>query len=155
MAAARRPEMTAGLPPRPGTYVLFLRLRDERTLAVGRLGRFRFPPGLYAYIGSGRGPGGLAARVGRHLRHPKPLRWHVDYLRVHAEPVALWLAEGTDRRECAWAQGLARLEGAVFPAPGFGASDCHCPSHLILFSAMPDLAGFAPADGIVEVRWDG
>jgi Uri superfamily endonuclease len=56
--------------------------------------------------------------------------------------VAVWLAEGDRRRECAWAAGLARMDGASLPVPGFGASDCRCPAHLIHFPDLPDREPF-------------
>ena len=130
------------LPDRPGTYALILRLAHLATIGVGRLGCFQFPPGWYAYVGSAHGPGGLAARVSRHLRWPKPLHWHVDYLRAVAEPIEAWFAVGSGRRECAWAEGLADLPGAAIPVPRFGASDCRCAAHLIYFVGPPDLAAF-------------
>jgi len=126
---------------------LVLRLPRPTTIGVGRLGRVRFPAGWYVYAGSARGPGGLAARISRHLRSPKPLRWHVDYLRVDAQPVQIWYALGARRRECSWAQALSGLPGASIPVPHFGASDCHCPAHLVHFAASPDLGGFARAVG--------
>ena len=135
------------LPDGPGTYVLILRLPRLATIAVGRLGRFQFPPGWYAYVGSARGPGGLAARVARHLRSPKPLHWHVDYLRAAARPEQVWYAAGIRRRECAWAAALSDLPGASIPVPRFGASDCRCPGHLIHFVAHPEPADFARAVG--------
>jgi len=128
------------LPSRPGTYALLLFLESERVLTVGRLGRFRFPRGFYIYVGSAHGPGGLSARVARHLRCPKPLRWHVDYLRPHTRPAAVWLAEGDRRWECDWAAALTRLDGASLPAIGFGSSDCRCPAHLVHFPTPPDCA---------------
>ncbi len=146
----------SSLPPRPGTYVLFLRLPQQQTLTVGRLGRFTLPAGLYAYVGSGRGAGGLAARVARHLRYPKPLHWHVDYVRAVAKPTAVWWSEGSQRRECVWAAALSQLAGATLPIPGFGSSDCRCPAHLFRFPAMPGLTQFAQAVAatVSEVRLD-
>lgn len=132
-------------PRRPGTYVLILRLSRRTTIEVGQLGRFRFPAGWYAYVGSARGPGGLAARIARHRRTSKTLHWHVDYLRAHARPMAVWYAAGDQRRECAWAEALSRHPGASTPAPRFGASDCRCPTHLVHFTVPPDRAAFARA----------
>ena len=152
MAAADGPPIVgthrgASLPPRPGTYALILHLDRGRALTVGRLGRFRLPTGIYVYVGSARGPGGLAARVGRHLRRSgtgagpaAPPHWHIDYLGPVARPVAVWLAEGDRRRECAWAARLAQMDGASLPVPGFGASDCRCPAHLVHFATRPSLA---------------
>lgn len=134
------------VPDRPGTYVLILHLpRSAENVRIGRLGCFRFPSGWYAYVGSARGPGGLAARLARHLRSLKPLHWHVDYLRVQARPVQTWYAAGTQKRECAWARALSSLPGASIPVPRFGASDCHCLAHLIHFATLPALAIFAGA----------
>jgi Uri superfamily endonuclease len=126
----------------PGTYALVLSLPYALAdVCIGRLGRFRFPAGWYVYVGSARGPGGLAARLARHLRLDKPLHWHIDYFRAHARPVEIWYASGTQRRECAWAQAIAGLSGASIPVPRFGASDCRCSAHLIHFAAPPDLTG--------------
>jgi Uri superfamily endonuclease len=135
------------LPDQAGTYALILKLPHTAAITVGRLGRFQFPRGWYVYVGSARGPGGLAARVSRHLRFPKPLHWHVDYLRTAAWPVEVWHAVGSQKRECAWACALVGLCGASVPVPRFGASDCRCPAHLIHFAALPDVRSFARAVG--------
>ncbi len=127
--------------------MLILRLPRPTAIGVGRLGHFRFPAGWYAYAGSARGPGGLVARVSRHLRSPKPSRWHVDYLRAFARPVEIWYTVGTRKWECVWAQALSELAGASIPVAGFGASDCRCPAHLVHFVAPPDLAAFIHAVG--------
>lgn len=145
------------LPDLPGTYVLILNLPRPVTLHIGKLGRFQFPAGRYAYVGSACGPGGLAARLRRHLRTSKTLHWHVDYLRAHARPIQVWYAVGSRERECVWAQALAGLPGASIPAPRFGASDCCCPAHLVHFAAPPDRAAFARAVGeaVLRERPDG
>ena len=144
------------LSDRAGTYALILNLERDGDLAVGRLGRFALPAGFYVYVGSARGSGGLASRIARHIRHPKQLHWHVDYLRANASPVAVWLSEGEQRRECAWAAALAHIEGGSIPVPRFGASDCRCPSHLIRFPAVPDRSalGRLVGDRITEVMLD-
>jgi len=135
------------VPDRPGTYVLILRLpRSAVDIRVGRLGCFRFWAGWYAYVGSARGPGGLAARLARHLRPLKTMHWHIDYLRAQAQPVEIWYATGMQRRECAWAFALSGLPGASVPVSRFGASDCRCPAHLIYFAAPSD-STFASALG--------
>jgi len=100
------------------------------TLRIGRLGTHEFPAGYYAYAGSALGPGGLAARVGRHLRREKRLHWHIDYLLEAAEVVDVRVEPGSERRECEWARRLLAAGGAVV-APGFGASDCRCATHLV------------------------
>lgn len=54
---------------RTGAYILWLRVRSELTVAFGRFQRGEavdVPPGLYAYVGSALGGGGLARRLLRH-----------------------------------------------------------------------------------------
>lgn len=143
------------VPRAPGTYVLFLTLEEEKRIRIGRRGEFLFPAGVLAYVGSARGPGGLAARLARHRRAIKPQVWHVDFLRPFAHPLAAWWAPGPERRECTWAEVLARMPAASRPAPGFGASDCRCPAHLVHFPILPDREAFAQAvgDEVREVKW--
>ncbi len=129
-------------PREPGTYALILRLLGPVTIKVGQLGRFRFDRGWYAYAGSARGPGGLGARVDHHCRTTKTRHWHIDYLRPHGKPVAVWYSVGPERRECRWAQALLELSGASTPAPRFGASDCRCPAHLIGYPSLPAFPAF-------------
>ncbi|WP_272840522.1 GIY-YIG nuclease family protein [Rhodoplanes sp. TEM] len=131
-AATRKTRLSAaGLPPRPGAYVLAIAL--ETPLPVRLAGRLAgtLAPGRYLYCGSARGPGGLRARIARHLRRRKTLRWHVDRLTTRGTVIAVWAVPDGD--ECALAGALA---GLPVPIPGFGASDCRrCPSHLF---AWPD-----------------
>ena len=120
-----------------GSYLLVLRLRSQQRIAVGRLGRFDFPPGYYVYMGSAQGPGGLGARLGRHLRAGKPCRWHIDYLREKAAVYGIWIAAGPENREHCWAELLEKADAATVPVPGFGASDCRCAAHLFHFPHPP------------------
>jgi Uri superfamily endonuclease len=130
------------LPPEGGTYVLWLRLPSARRIVVGGLGAVDFVRGWYAYTGSAQGPGGLAARVGRHIRGNGTLRWHIDFLRRVAAPMAVWCNVSHRRLEHRWAAALAAMPGASLPVPGFGASDCRCRSHLVRFARRPGLHAF-------------
>ncbi len=121
-----------------GAYVLVLHLERGEEITVGKLGTFAFPAGYYLYVGSALGPGGLEARLARHRRCcDKKLHWHIDYLLEHAQLVEVWSAAATDRLECLWAQAARQLPGSEIPAPGFGSSDCRCPSHLIYLASKP------------------
>lgn len=135
-------EPLACLPSLPGTYVLVLTVSRRLEIAVGKLGLLEAGPGFYVYVGSALGPGGLAARIGRHCRREKRLRWHVDYLRAVAQLEEVWYATGKGRRECRWAKALWGMPGASVPMAGFGASDCGCRSHLSFFTMPPSLADF-------------
>lgn len=118
------------LTPAPGTYLLLLTLEHAQSVTVGRLGRLAFTAGSYAYVGSAHGPGGLRARVGRHLRATKTLHWHIDYLTTRAMVTAIWYRADSERLECRWARTLGALDGVIEAAAGFGASDCGCRAHL-------------------------
>lgn len=125
-----------------GTYVLCLRASTEGQVTVGRLGRCRMPAGSYLYVGSAFGPGGLRARVGRHVRRTGRRHWHIDYLRPLLAVREVWYASDDGRWECEWAAGLRALPGAEIPVRGFGASDCGCPTHLVRFATPPEVETF-------------
>ncbi len=118
-----------GLTSAPGLYALALYLPQSMEIAIGALGVYLFPAGSCIYVGSAWGPGGLAARLRRHLRGDGKRHWHIDYLRAHADPRAVWWAEET-RDECGWAERLLAYPRAGVVVPRFGASDCSCPAHL-------------------------
>jgi Uri superfamily endonuclease len=125
------------LPAQRGIYALVMRLPKPISLCVGRLGTWALKAGFYVYVGSACGPGGLKARVGRHLRADKPLRWHIDYLRPFTHIRQVHYSVALEESECSWSQALAALSYATIPIPGFGASDCRsgCASHLVRVNA--------------------
>ncbi len=126
----------AELPRDPGSYLLFARLDSKLVLSVPRFIGQTLAVGWYLYAGSARGPGGVAARAGRHLRKDKTVRWHIDHLTTAAD--GLWTASLPGVSECEIAGALAEAPGFNFPVEGFGSSDCHaCRAHLL---------GFKPAD---------
>ena len=133
----------ARLTATPGVYGLGLRLDVSQALWIGALGSCHFPAGYYVYVGSAWGAGGLAARVRRHLRGGDVRRWHIDYLRAAAAPFAVWLTP-LARDECVQAARLLALPDAELLTPGFGASDCRCPGHLIFMGATPPAASLLP-----------
>ena len=123
----------------PGTYLLWLRADRDDEIEVGRLGTLSVEPGVYGYVGSAFGPGGVQARVRRHARDDaeKSLHWHVDDLRVVTTLDAVWVTYDEARRECMWASLLRSLPDATVPLDGFGASDCDCSAHLVRFPSIP------------------
>lgn len=146
---------SVALPRQPGSYLLLLKLAAFAGIQVGRLGVIGFQRGWYAYAGSAFGPGGLAGRVGHHLRPVQKPHWHIDYLRAHARPVEAWMAVGPPPREHDWARVLAQAPGEGDCIRGFGCSDCGCPSHLLYFGRRPvaDLIRrkLGP-DGLIRVK---
>ena len=130
----------------PGTYALLLRTRKGMSVQIGRWGRLDVWPGFYVYVGSAFGPGGVQARVSRHCRETKSMHWHIDYLRKHAAPVAVWYSHAAQRLEHRWAACVAEMPG-MSAVKGFGASDCRCDSHLFFASAKPSFARFCEMVG--------
>ncbi len=137
----------ADLKGQPGAYLLVVRL--DRLLGLKLSGRScSLDAGTYAYCGSARGPGGLAARLARHLRIEKKAHWHIDRLTAAGQVVAVYACPGGS--ECALFEILQRLPDTRTPLPGFGSSDCRrCPAHLVevptSFEA-PSLAGLMRID---------
>lgn len=125
-----------------GTYVLVAKASLRRQIQIGKRGVLQLQPGWYVYVGSAFGPGGLAARVGRHLRSNKTQRWHIDYLREHVEIVEVWFSESQQRLEHAWASYFLSQERFSIPQQGFGASDCQCATHLFYSRNKPDWQAF-------------
>ncbi len=146
-AGLRRPTLGSA---EPGTYVLVLRSLDHASLRVGRLGVLHLELGYYAYAGSALGPGGVGARLGRHLLGSGRTHWYIDYLRARAHPVEAWYSRGLSRREHLWSEALRTSPGAGIPLMGFGATDCSCRSHLFFFARPPSWAAFQD-----RLRWKG
>lgn len=133
----------------PGTYALFLELARPARIRIGRLGTFFFPSGHYIYVGSALGPGGLRARLERHLRRRKKLHWHIDYLLARAKTIAVRQEPSGERLECVWARNYVKHPGVTIIVPGFGASDCSCPTHLFHCVSTP-----WESQGLVEQALD-
>jgi Uri superfamily endonuclease len=122
-------------PNTPGQYIVLLYIHNLTVLEIGKLGTYSFAPGTFAYIGSAHGPGGLSARLSRHLRskddkHP---HWHIDHLLSAADISAVGWSPIHQHNECDWAASLNGF-GRRWP-PRFGATDCRCEGHLIQFKA--------------------
>lgn len=115
-------------------YVVATWVPRRTEIRVGSLGPVAFARGWYAYVGSARR--GRDARVARHLRAEKPVRWHVDYLSSRFPGHVAWLVDSA-LTECELAGALARLPGASRRPPRFGAGDCRCAGHLIVLPARP------------------
>lgn len=121
-------------PPAPGAYALWLRLDAPLRAKAGRR-HATLAAGDYLYCGSAQGPGGLRARLARHLRPRKSAHWHIDQLTAVGRPLGAFVRPGGS--ECALNAALAAFP---VPLPGFGSSDCpRCASHLQFFPAAARL----------------
>jgi Uri superfamily endonuclease len=96
------------------------------TLKLRKMRSASLVPGRYIYAGSAYGPGGLKARLSRHMRRTKVERWHIDQLTKTGVRGA-WIFPGCN--EC----DLVVMNSALpVPIVGFGSTDCkRCRSHLL------------------------
>jgi sugar fermentation stimulation protein A len=93
-------------------------LPQDATIQIGNLGTITFEKGTYLYVGSAPSEN----RLKRHLRKEKKIHWHIDYFLQKASVKKIYIS---DEKECDLAHHV------TLPCiPGFGCSDCHCPSHL-------------------------
>ncbi len=117
------------LPVEGGSYTLYFTLDALVRLPIKTLNEPSLFPGKYVYVGSAYGPGGLRARISRHLKAKKRIWWHIDYLSTVVSCNKVMTFPGG--RECDLiASFLSR--GSTVPINGFGSSDCErCPAHLV------------------------
>lgn len=131
-AASAAPGTVAGLPALPGAYLLVCRLAAPLKTLPDRFTGKHLDPGWYIYAGSARGPGGIAARLGRHLDGTGKRRWHIDALTMTGAARAGFAYPGS--HECGLVTRLFASGAFTIPLPGFGSSDCRqCASHLLLW----------------------
>jgi len=116
-----------------GSYLILYSLPTQRLIEIGGLGRVSFRQGYYIYVGSAMKS--LSKRVHTHRRVRKKLHWHVDYFSGLAEVQAALPVRSEDDLECELASAISSI--SEWSVPGFGCSDCSCPSHLFGFSTDP------------------
>ena len=125
--------MEINIPDKKGTYALIFRLERNKSLTVGKLGRFLFRKGFYIYVGSAQGPGGLKGRINHHQNYCNKPHWHIDYLRTICNIEDIWVQRGQINHEHRWASFLKKSQTDQILIRGFGSSDCSCLTHLFYF----------------------
>ena len=139
------------LPGEPGCYVLAVRVLEGLEVRAGRL-RAVLERGLYLYVGSAGGPGGLRARVSRHFRRGKRVWWHID--RLTTSPHAMVVGVAYCARSGCGVPGESRVVSCLAsrgytPVAGFGSSDDPgSPGHLLKAPAGPEGLDKAMADAL-------
>ncbi|RMH33384.1 MAG: DUF123 domain-containing protein [Nitrospirae bacterium] len=83
--------------------------------------------------------GRLFPRLAHHLRKDKKCHWHIDALTRVARVEEIVIDASGTRTECQWHEIVMQLPGARMIVPGFGSSDCRCPSHVAYFEQKPSL----------------
>jgi Uri superfamily endonuclease len=107
-------------------------------IRAGRLGQVVVGPGVVRYYGNAHGPGGLRARVARHLAPDKRRdRWHVDALTRRLAVDRVLVDQAGD--ECQLVRRDLDSGEWLVAVAGFGSSDCRrCPSHLLVARRQPE-----------------
>ena len=114
-------------PSAPGAYILQVELAENVLVTIAGRSPTELTAGRYLYCGSAKGPGGLRARLARHMRHGKSVHWHIDQLTERGLVIGSWIVP--NGREC---ELVAMLGALPMPIPRFGSSDClYCRSHLL------------------------
>ncbi|KYK32267.1 MAG: endonuclease [Thermoplasmatales archaeon SG8-52-3] len=108
-----------------GSYVLLIKLNENITIHIGKLGKIYFCKGFYVYIGSALNS--LESRLNRHLRKNKNIHWHIDYFLNAAKIIDIYYNENLVKDECVIANNF---EKKLLNINDFGSSDCKCKSHL-------------------------
>ena len=116
-----------------GDYMIVLRLKAPKTIAVGSLGPVPFAEGYYVYVGSAKK--NLDQRMAHHRVLRKKMHWHMDCLRKETDFVGAIPIRTCDDLEHDLARALSEI--ADWDVPEFGCSDCHCRSHLFGFRENP------------------
>ena len=116
-------------PSLPGAYAMAIELTNKVAVTLSGRSPIALPAGRYLYCGSAKGPGGLKARLSRHMRRGKSVRWHVDQLTEQGLVIGAGIFPGGD--ECRLVRMCSHLP---MPIGGFGSSDCAtCRSHLLIW----------------------
>ena len=79
----------AEAPSLPGAYVLQIEIPRPTQVRIGRRPPVTLAAGRYLYCGSAWGPCGLKARVARHMRRGKAIRWHAVVVRPKASAMEI------------------------------------------------------------------
>jgi Uri superfamily endonuclease len=126
-------KMGLKIDPNFTTYRLFLRIPEEQTITVGKLGTFLFTKGVYIYVGSAKK--NIINRLERHIKKEKTNRWHIDYVRQYSD--LLFYETFINKKECDLVLETIRTFNGICPFRKLGSSDCLCFSHLIYCPDFP------------------
>jgi sugar fermentation stimulation protein A len=125
-----------------GAYILVMKLKSNKNIRVGSLGKLEFKKGFYCYVGSAIGSTTIENRCKRHLIKNKKMKWHIDYFRKEAEIVNIFVFPSRNKIECKVARKILKKADSFIPK--FGSSDCNCKSHLFYFKDKKYLSKLSP-----------
>lgn len=112
-----------------GSYLLLIKLNEDRNIKYGIRKNNLFKKGYYVYVGSALN--NLEKRIQRHLRSNKKKHWNIDFFLEYGIIINVYYKENVYREEC-YIAGL--LKDIFLPILNFGSSDCKCKTHLFYIS---------------------
>ncbi len=121
----------AKVPKSKGIYAIVFKIsKSVRLYSIKMFKNRVIEKGLYVYIGSARGPGGLRARIKRHLMKKKRRKWHIDYLTTleYFKPIAIIYAITDQDLEYKVSELLSNY--LPIPVRKFGSTDKPSKAHL-------------------------
>ncbi len=138
------------IPRDPGLYVIALFLETRICIEIGILGVVCMEPGIYGYVGSARGRGGLRSRIARHIAKDKKIRWHIDYLTSLRDVRILSIVyiRSKEDLEDVIANIIRSIDCWIPSIRGFGSTDklsythlfrCTCPINECIWSLLKAL----------------
>ena len=134
-------------PSAPGAYILQIDVAEGVLVTIAGQSPTELTAGRYLYCGSAKGPGGLRARLARHMRRGKSVHWHIDQLTERGIVIGTWIV--SNGQEC---ELVAMLGSLPMPIPRFGSSDCmRCRSHLLYWPT----GASAPLTDLIRVNAHG
>ena len=118
-----------------GSYMLVMKLDEDKIIPVGKKPAAEFPKGFYCYVGSAMNS--IEKRLCRHQSMEKKRHWHIDWFLDHADIVDIKSIESNSKLECDISCDVAGIADDT-PVKGFGNSDCKsCRAHLHHFKKDP------------------
>ncbi len=85
-------------PSAPGAYILQITIAESALVTIAGQSPTELTAGRYLYCGSAKGPGGLRARLARHMRRGESVHWHIDQLTERGIVIGSWIVP--NGREC-------------------------------------------------------
>ncbi|NPA99513.1 MAG: DUF123 domain-containing protein [Crenarchaeota archaeon] len=119
-----------------GVYLLIIEIIKPLTIMIKKR-NYELKKTHLIYVGSAHGPGGLSARISRHLKTNKKVHWHIDQVTSskHAMIKAVCLLPMAPRNYESIIS--SRLADALEYVPGFGSTDKpEDKSHLFICGSM-------------------
>lgn len=138
----------------PGSYVIILACSGNAVVPIGKSKTLDLKPGYYAYCGSAFGPGGINARVNRHLKVKKKKHWHIDYLRDKCTIKEVWVCYKKENLEHRWAEDFIIQKKSSTPLKKFGSTDCKCQTHLFHFISKPAVSWLTASRKIKRIKFN-